>query len=107
MADKIERLKDSDLEIHLRMSAKLNEARQLEAEADQMRDRAKQLAAGFLIWFEDLHERYELDGNKGEGVLEDGTIVRTQVPTPLPKPARSPRSRPQAKAKPKRTRRAA
>lgn len=68
-----------DLAIHQRMLARFHEAQQLAQQAHQLQARAEELAAGVKVWAEDLHERYELDANKGEGVQDDGTIIRAEL----------------------------
>ena len=79
-----ETLTPEELKIHERMVARYKEAQALVAQAQELQQRANHLASGFAVWAEDLHERYGLDAAKGEGVQEDGTIVRAR-PKPPPK----------------------
>ena len=66
---KADRLTEADMERHALMLGYFREAQQLQG-------RANDLMAAFKVWAEELHSRYELDANAGEGVNEDGTLVR-------------------------------
>jgi|GEM_PF-4042978 len=74
-------LSASDMKRHADMVVRYHEAQQLAQQAQQLQTRANELVAAFKIWAEELHERYGLDGAKGEGVSEDGKIIRANADT--------------------------
>ena len=75
---KAERLTEADMERHALMLGYFREAQQLAGQAQQLQGRANDLMAAYRVWAEELHGRYELDANAGEGVNEDGTLVRAE-----------------------------
>lgn len=73
-----ERISQEDLARHQRMVAYMQKAEAHMVEAEALAARARDLRAAFVIWAEELHERYEIP--RDGGVDEAGFIVRPDPP---------------------------
>lgn len=68
-----EHIAQEDLAYHQRVFKEFREATEAEQHAMQRAGRAR---AAFESWATHLHEQYNLDPRRGEGIREDGMIDR-------------------------------
>lgn len=66
----------TDLKRHQIMLARYQEAQDLQEQMGALARRQADLLGAFRVWSEELHERYDLSADLGEGVEEDGKIIR-------------------------------
>ena len=70
------KISPTDLRRHKMMLARVEQARELQTQINQLQGRQAELLGAFKIWSEELHERYGLAMDGTDGVLEDGTLQR-------------------------------
>lgn len=72
-------LLEEDIPDHQKFSNYRDQATDLEREAKRLLDRAQRLMGAYLIWVEEMHEKYDLAMDGSEGINDNGTIVRNAV----------------------------